>query len=441
MALLTITELSAKRSDRRLVWWLSRPQTGDTIPSYGLPLVGVAIGRTCRVTRIEAGDRGETIWRLPINWHLPDLQEAFRDIPWAGASGFYHLVSSLKIPERFELDLEAVLEDGSSVPMCTIEGRRAVLETAPSQCRPVLVMTLGRTGSTRAVALLAQHPEIVAFRPHDHEAKVVKYWSDVFSVLCEPSSYRESVTADLEDPFWWMGFRRRLPPAPQIDTSMEGWLGHRHVVDLATCCRERVEAFYQQAASAQGKPNARYAVEKAVPAVQHERVWRDLFPESRIIFLVRDFRDVVCSMLAYDGGHGFGRDDTQTVEEFIRGGFATVVHRLARCWNAFQPEAHLMRYEDLVLEPEATLRSVLRFLGLEASERVVEAMLEQAWKTAPTLQRQHRTSETFARSIGRWRVDLSQAERAACDESLSEALELFNYSMLTAVAASGQSRS
>jgi Sulfotransferase family len=433
MALLEVTDVSRLEPGLRAVdGWLNNPKPGDSIASYGLPLIGAAVGTAAPVQRIEAHDRGDVVWQLPLNWARPALGHLFPNTPWAPGSGFFHFVSALKLPKTFELDIVAVLEDDSCEPISTVKGTRSPLEESPSRYRPVLLMTLGRTGSTRAVALIAEHPEVVAFRPHDHEPKLVQYWSDVFETLSEPASYRESLASDLYAHHWWMGLGRTAAPAPQLDAPIEQWLGDRNVDELAKLCRSRVDAFYEQVATTRDKTGARYFVEKAVPAPHHERIWPDLYPGARVVFLVRDFRDVACSMLAYDGGRGFGREEEQSSEDFIRDGFATVVHRLVRTWQGCAGDAHLMRYEDLVLQPEQTLKSVFEFLELDASDRVVTAALEHSLTQSPQLQQQHRTSETFLRSVGRWQRDMSASDRAACEESCGDALETFGYPLSNA---------
>ena len=65
----------------------------------------------------------------------------------------------LRLPPRFELDLTAELEDGTECPLGTVAGRRAPLRSGyDPELRPLIVTTLGRTGSTWLIHLLAGHP-------------------------------------------------------------------------------------------------------------------------------------------------------------------------------------------------------------------------------------------------------------------------------------------
>ena len=122
---------------------------------------------------------------------------------------------------------------------------------------------------------------------------------------------------------------------------------------------------------------------------------------------MRDFRDMVCSMLAFNekrGVSGFGRAEADSDMEFVEtlGGQAT---SLARAWERRRDRAHLVRYEDLVLEPARTLAGLLDHVGVDSSTDTIARMLDGLDEDIPEL-RDHATSDSAQASIGRWRTDL-----------------------------------
>ena len=98
---------------------------------------------------------------------------------------------------------------------------------------------------------------------------------------------------------------------------------------------------------------------------------------------------------------------------------------LADAWEARRDSAHLVRYEDLVLDPENTIESLLRYLGFEADAHA-EAMAASLVARDPETE-WHRTTPDPRASIGRWRDDLTEEARRACEEVLAPELQAFGY--------------
>jgi Sulfotransferase family len=104
----------------------------------------------------------------------------------------------------------------------------------------------------------------------------------------------------------------------------------------------------------------------------------ELFPESALIFLLRDGRDVVDSWLdAYRDGSwateegAYPLDDTGRVP-LIRWQSSVWLHRTEVVQETFARQAPerrvLIRYEELRRDPTAALAAVARTLGIEADE-------------------------------------------------------------------------
>jgi hypothetical protein len=272
--------------------------------------------------------------------------------------------------------------------------------------------------------MLGSHPEIVAYRPFEYEPRAVTYWIDVLEDMAEPAAFRRQVTPNgpLTDN-WWIGTR---PPLPRRikDEVVQAWLGGESVMGLAAFCQGRIDGFYTRVAELDHSSGARYFVEKLAPRTG--ALLRELYPSAREIFLVRDFRDVVASIFAFNekrGFQGFGRDRTRSDAEYVTDWLSESVGAFLHAYRTRSAGAHLVRYEDLVMKPRETIQDVLGHLQLAAAPATVDAML--ASLTAPESD-SHRTTGA-ANSIGRWRSELSDEVRAACDAALGPALHEFGY--------------
>lgn len=404
---------------------LNKPATGHIGSSPVLEIDGWVIGREWAAKKVEVVHRGRVIRSIPVELERPDVTTKHSGRPGADHPGFAGLLSTLGLPTEFQLDLRAVLEDGERARMGFLEGSRTLARTKfePSYA-PLIMTSLGRTGSTWMMNLLAAHPQIVVRRRYPYECRTAKYWLQVLKLLSEPATQPDAV-GRFHAGAWWVG------PNPYFEwdlvrgSSVEDALFIERTVEL---CQRNIESWYRAVAESQGKEGVRYFSEKFVPDMLPPLV-REIYPGAKEIFLVRDFRDMICSILAFDekrGFSGFGRREGEAPEAYIRrmGSSALSFHHE---WELRKESSHLVRYEDLILEPTRTLKGLSDFLGLESSARTIEAVLEEAESESRSY-RGHRTSGSVPASIGRWKRELDPEVQEIVRDVFQVALEGFGYS-------------
>lgn len=102
------------------------------------------------------------------------------------------------------------------------------------------------------------------------------------------------------------------------------------------------------------------------PSVRHLPRFFDFFPWARLIILVRDGRSVVQSAI-----DTFGWDFDRGCRGWAEG--AATIRRFQTTHAACAEHWRVVRYEDLVDDPEASLRALFGFLGLDATRYDFEA--------------------------------------------------------------------
>jgi len=228
---------------------------------------------------------------------------------------------------------------------------------------------------------------------------------------------------------WWVGRRRRWGPLDIPDPELLDWLETDSLEDLARFCRARIDGFYERAATASGKPGVRRFAERVQD--WHDLVLAaELYAGSAEVFLVRDFRDVLASRLAFNrktDNVRFGREEVASDEEYVNGPMRHHVATLLESWRARKDRALLVRYEDLVREPHATLATLFADLGVDHDAATVEEVLRRAQELPTARKEWHMTSPGGEESVGRWRSDLPPALGNAAGEAFGEALEAFGY--------------
>jgi hypothetical protein len=154
------------------------------------------------------------------------------------------------------------------------------------------------------------------------------------------------------------------------------------------------------------------------------------YPSAQAVHIVRDGRDVVCSLLergwlgsgregADDAGLAFGEYarfwvEPDRAEEFAH---ASEARRAAWAWRRYVtaaravPERTLeLRYEELVSDPPAVASKLADYLGIDGAQ--LAATLGQA----------------FDRSVGRWQRDLTPEQLGDVEAEAGELLQHLGYS-------------
>ena len=411
---------------------IDAPRDGGMSEAWAVRVRGHLLSETGPAREITAVVPGSVLATAITGLPTPEVAARHPDVPGAEACGFTLLVDTLGLPQRFEFRLRAALSDGSRVKIASIGGERRALTTAYApRLQPLLVTSLGRMGTTLLMRMLSAHPAVVVYERPPYEARGGKYWLHVLKTLAAPTDARKRVGAPMEfhleplaaggNPFYSAAFAAW----PDV----EAWSGSTYVTELAAFCQRSIDGWYLATAAAQDQPIDAlvYFAEKHFPDA-YPRLLRELYPGARELFLVRDFRDMIASMRAYNARKGFGdfgrksaRSDATWLAELRRG-----VVALRDAWRDRGEPGSLVRYEDLVRAPDKTLPPLLTSLGLDAAPETVSRLIAAAAPDAPEL-RGHGTAGSPEASIGRWRHDLPPDLLAATEETFGDLLEEFGY--------------
>ena len=421
---------AAPASPRLLGAAIQSPQNGTRTGTYTIDIVGWVAGKDTAVSTVELL-HGETILhRTPVQEPRPEIAKQLQLADDAQPVGFRLSAGMIGLPLSVDLSLRAVLSDETPCPIGTIQLQRQPLHSGYQPAlNPLMLTSPGRSGTTWVMRLLSEHPGIVALRHYPYEFRGGRYWLHMLEALSQPANHLDSVTTTN-----FFHGRTRVGNHPYFPIyrpdaeSLNTWAGRSYVEQLAAFCQQSIDGCYLEVARSQGQDAPRYFAEKHIVDRFPPLAW-EVYPGAREVFLIRDYRDVFSSMVAFNRQRGyvaFGLDQHESEEAYIRERFAGSLRRFRESWTARQERAHLIRYEDLVLRPDETLHRLFAYLDLDAGETMVEDVLRRATRDSDEL-RQHRTSDDPASSIGRWRRDLDPALQAVCAEVLGEDLAVLGY--------------
>jgi Sulfotransferase family len=196
--------------------------------------------------------------------------------------------------------------------------------------------------------------------------------------------------------------------------------------------RQYVRQWFEQK---QGKANL--VIEKNPRNVVRVPYLRAIFPEAKIIHIVRDGRDVACSLLPGNGDVKWLHVRPPSWQSIFSE--HTGVMRCALGWKDIVRIAlddlaavpHLqIYYEDLVTRSRETTAKVMDYLGLKLHPNVIEFSQKIQNETDGSYHAQHQVlwyRDNHSSRIGRWRENLDETQKLAVNAALHDILVELGY--------------
>ncbi len=402
-----------------------------TFDNYFIEIRGWILGREQNVQKLQMVDvSGRVMNNIEVNLQRPDVAALYPHEKAAATCGFYSMINMLGITvPHSTVQLVAEMQDASRILLAHLSLLREPIQLkTQGLLQPLIINSIGRTGTTWLMRLLIEHGRMATYDKYPYEARIASYWMHSILKTHDLFPLHRNVIHNINRD--WMNDQMTQ------HSSLGRWFKKDYQERLATFCRDSIEQAYLHIAQEQNKDlktlgqNSEpvYFAEKFGPGYLPDLLW-DLYPNAKEIILVRDFRDMYCSILKFtekpSTQNDFGRDTRLSEAKFIQN-TAERIKQLVEAWQRRKDKVYVLRYEDLILQPERTLSLLLEHLHLDNSPDNIQQWLERASVDNDSL-RQHRTSNSVSASIGRWQTDLDDTQKALVHQHFGQYLDMFDY--------------
>jgi hypothetical protein len=280
-----------------------------------------------------------------------------------------------------------------------------------------------RSGSTWLLKMLADLEGVVPIDdPHlGHHLGVWRPIPLAWAACEDPPELKTLLEVKAEEPGYFFAERYR-----------DAWQGP---------LRQLIETRFEAQAEDKESGEAAYVVKE--PGSHVAPFLAELFPRSKVIFLLRDGRDVVDSWLdAYSEGSWAIPGGAFPVSEegriplirWLSEVWAFRSREVRKAYEARDPaDRILIRYEDLRSEPESWVTRICEMVQVDPT-RIPEIVDAHRFEKQPSAARGRRRFIRQARPGG-WRDNLSAAEQKAMHEVMGGTLAEFGYEQDASLAA------
>jgi hypothetical protein len=180
----------------------------------------------------------------------------------------------------------------------------------------------------------------------------------------------------------------------------------------------------------------RHLVIKEQPGSEGAPLLMEALPESRMILLIRDPRDVVASWMdaRSEGGWGYHRKESRVTRidgtdlkqaSKLAKNYSKKVGKAKEAYEAHQGPKALIKYEQLREDTMGTMQRLYSSLEIEISDQEMARVVEEhSWENIPE---EDKGEGKFYRKAtpGSWREDLSAEEVRIVERTTAPLLKAF----------------
>lgn len=281
---------------------------------------------------------------------------------------------------------------------------------------PIYLVSSGRSGSTLLMKILSLHPQILVRSIFPYETRASQYY------------YLSYQQGKKQSSFSLLEFKNAVyRPFPLKDKDSAKWSESQSSTELTELGHNLTESYYSFLSVLEKKEKVSYFAEKA-KGIHLCKLMTENFPNSKVIFLYRDPRDIFISAKLFNkkrGNSRFGGDkgDHAMYSQIIR--FLKTAKKFSKNLG---DRAVTITYEYLIEDKKNAIKALFEGLDIELNEDKVEKIAQVAFEKTEESEK-HKTTEEAKKSVERWRDEVDE-ETNEIFKKFSNEIEDLGYSSI-----------
>ena len=318
----------------------------------------------------------------------------------------------------------AVMEDNSEEPIGEVEItiESDIMSAYHEKLSPIKLLSLGRTGTTLFMNMMSAHPEI-GVNNHFNESNIASYYLNYIKYTYptiqknnfgEGRANLENIKTIENNDFMKFPF-----------ISDDNWYADLYPKKLVSFVKSIIDDYYVNASG----NDINYFIEKGVVHDPTLTLMDQLYTNSKYIFLIRDFRDMYASILDFNkkrGFRAFGMENYEKDEDYIVALGHYCDNSFIKAYESIKDKAILIKYEDLVMNKEETLKLIFEYLGIDSSYSIIDEIIDKTSGKSKDEQK-HMTTGDVSKSIKKYKDSLDSDTIALLNTSFANSLVYFGY--------------
>ncbi|PLY14738.1 MAG: hypothetical protein C0631_09440 [Sedimenticola sp.] len=423
-----IKNITKRKNSRLIGSHIDSPKAGMQSDAHELNICGWVLGQMDATSSVviyclRADLSDQYLGEFNIEIERPDVISHFQRQDLSIKCGFAIALPLYDLHSDQTLILKLKTNADEYIQFAEIAfSRKKISSDYQPSLNPIIVSTLGRTGSTLLMRLLSEHPDIVVANKHPYETFALEYWLYVvYQFLSEPEKHLQKADTSR--------FQRDF----QCSVQRKKWFSNKYSTDALYFCQQQIEAYYKQIIAETNSNPPIYFAEKlqhyageGIPTWPYLKLLvKEVYPQVKEIILVRDFRDVILSSIYFGTKHIPGYDIEKAKNEAYLG-VIDEIREFSNYYMRYAESSLLVRYEDLINDPLNTLKVIFDFLSLTTNHTTINSIVDSISNSTQN-RHGHITSGSISKSISRWRQELSPEQQLLYADVFRQQLSLFGY--------------
>lgn len=297
--------------------------------------------------------------------------------------------------------------------------------------KPILILGCTKSGTTLMRNLFDGHKDLFVIPTESHFFQNINYWISYYFRITRPRKLNfDEMKSKLYD---WINFMNSKENKIADGFTLKKWdltifqeiIQNGDVKDVLDLSNLYVEAMYKSLYKKEYDKNLRF-VEKSVENAEMALDWLKIYPEAKFVHILRNPYSNMVAIRKYLNQNKF-----PFLKRAIFAMYNSYYYLYKNLRLINKNQYKVVRYEDLIGQPEKTMQDVSHFLNIDYSEKLTTpTIFGEAWEGNSTSGVKFTGISNM--NLEKWKTQITNYEIYLVNEYFEHVLSDFRFSKIDA---------